>query len=846
MKTFIRNTVLSFCLLFSLALPSLQAQTVFWSDDFEAAGSPSSGVRTPTLEDGGVSDPAGQDQNTYFGRSEDTGGNTMIINGNTLNYTDYTGESGAQFWAGENHDDIPANDAVELSIVWTGIAITGLSNMKFAGLFGADDNNNFESDDHLYVEYRIDGGTWTQGLRIERISGASNDWAVDTDDDGDGESPALTEAMQELGFNITGSGNTLELRIRVAASSPDEEWAVDNFRLIDCSSINANITFTETSGVANNDGITCAGATVTLNAGNFASYSWSPGGATDQIIMVNPNTTTTYSVTVTSAGGCTDTDSQQITVNPNPSVNITVDESSAGTNDDGTICSGDPVNLSVGSFDSYSWSPGGANTQSINVNPTSTTGYSVTVTNANGCEGTDSQSITVSAPAAQTLTTTDGGGPFCADGTARTMRMSDTNTGVNYQLKRDGVNVGSPIAGTNNGVNFSPQQTLAGSYTVEATSAATGCKADMVGTVLLVDPAASVDAGPDDEVCRGGSVMLDGTFSGGGGVEWSSSAGGTFSPNDNTLDATFTPPANFNGTITLTLMTTGGSGPCPASEDEMVLTVHPRPNVVITVEENSAGTDDDGVICEGASAVLNAGTFVSYSWSEGNATTQTISVSPALNDTYTVTVTDSNGCTNSDNQAITVRVNPEVEPIEAITIPDGGTATFEIFASPAPLSIDWTVEVDNIDEANSEFDISGTSDEVEGMFTVESGRTFGEAVYTILVDKSGCTVSTTAVVRVFPPQEGVTIEDDPIFIPELLTPNGDGINDEWNILLSGDRLPEEYSVIVRDRTGCVVHEGTLADRFDASKCPNGVFYYIIIDEMKLVTYKGAFSIITTN
>jgi hypothetical protein len=244
--------------------------------------------------------------------------------------------------------------------------------------------------------------------------------------------------------------------------------------------------------------------------------------------------------------------------------------------------------------------------------------------------------------------------------------------------------------------------------------------------------------------------------------------------------------------------------------------------------------------------VLNAGTFVSYSWSEGNATTQTISVSPALNDTYTVTVTDSNGCTNSDNQAITVRVSPEVEPIESITIPDGGTATFEIFASPAPLSIDWTVEVDNIDEANSEFDISGTSDEVEGMFTVESGRTFGEAVYTILVDKSGCTVSTTAVVRVFPPQEGVTIEDDPIFIPELLTPNGDGINDEWNILLSGDRLPEEYSVIVRDRTGCVVHEGTLADRFDASKCPNGVFYYIIIDEMKLVTYKGAFSIITTN
>ncbi len=83
-----------------------------------------------------------------------------------------------------------------------------------------------------------------------------------------------------------------------------------------------------------------------------------------------------------------------LTVNANPAPVISVDESS-GTPDDGTICNGVSVTLDAGSFSSYSWSPGGATSQTINVSPSSTTTYSVTVTNAAGCSGTDNQVITV-------------------------------------------------------------------------------------------------------------------------------------------------------------------------------------------------------------------------------------------------------------------------------------------------------------------------------------------------------------------------------------------------------------------------------------------------------------------
>ena len=64
----------------------------------------------------------------------------------------------------------------------------------------------------------------------------------------------------------------------------------------------------------------------------------------------------------------------------------------AGSN---PACAGQPVTLDAGpGWTTYEWSPGGATTQMITVAPESTTPYSVTTTDANGCSMT-SQPLTV-------------------------------------------------------------------------------------------------------------------------------------------------------------------------------------------------------------------------------------------------------------------------------------------------------------------------------------------------------------------------------------------------------------------------------------------------------------------
>lgn len=84
---------------------------------------------------------------------------------------------------------------------------------------------------------------------------------------------------------------------------------------------NAAMTVTESSGVANNDGTTCSGATVTLSASGGTSYTWSNTAITSATSVV-PTTSTTYTVTVRNASGCTATVTRDITVNPIPTASV--------------------------------------------------------------------------------------------------------------------------------------------------------------------------------------------------------------------------------------------------------------------------------------------------------------------------------------------------------------------------------------------------------------------------------------------------------------------------------------------------------------------------------------------
>ncbi len=149
---------------------------------------------------------------------------------------------------------------------------------------------------------------------------------------------------------------------------------------------------------AGNDAIVCAGASTVLQATGASTYQWSiNGGAAVGLNnpsianpQASPAATTTYSVLGVDANGCTNVDQIQVSVNPLPTVN-------AGSSV--SICPGIPTTLGASGASTYSWTPStgltGASTATPAANPASTQTYTVTGTDANGCQNTDQVTVTV-------------------------------------------------------------------------------------------------------------------------------------------------------------------------------------------------------------------------------------------------------------------------------------------------------------------------------------------------------------------------------------------------------------------------------------------------------------------
>lgn len=137
----------------------------------------------------------------------------------------------------------------------------------------------------------------------------------------------------------------------------------------------------------------CNGSSTTLTATGGGTYVWSPGGATTTSITVSPTITTTYTLTVNngtcSASGASAT--AVVTVNA-CNINVTATNASA--------CSGECRNITAtvtsgSSPYTYSWQPGGATGSTLNVCPTATSTYTVTVTDAANSTGTATAVVTI-------------------------------------------------------------------------------------------------------------------------------------------------------------------------------------------------------------------------------------------------------------------------------------------------------------------------------------------------------------------------------------------------------------------------------------------------------------------
>ncbi len=380
----------------------------------------------------------------------------------------------------------------------------------------------------------------------------------------------------------------------------------------------SNITVTVASGVTANAGVDqtiCNGETAVLSASGGATYLWSNGGGTASV-SVTPSSTSTYIVTAYS-GGCSGTDNITVNVNPIPTANAGIDQ---------TICEGQSATLTATGGSTYSWSTGGS-TNSIIVNPTSATTYTVTAYSS-GCS--DSDDITVNVNPVPIVSS--GSGQTICPGNSATL----TASGATSYLWSTG--------STNTSITVSPATTTI--YSVTGTSS--GCSASSsVG--VSIGSNITADAGSNQTICVGQSVSLSAT--GGTTFAWSN-GGGTQNISVSPLTTT---------TYIVTVSAAGCSG-----TDNVTINVNQLPSA-------NAGTDQ--IICQGQSANLTAFGGISYSWSN-SAQTQSTNVSPASTSTYIVTVTDANTCSNTDDIQVTVNPLPipNAGPDKAIC--SGSSTTF--------------------------------------------------------------------------------------------------------------------------------------------------------------------------
>jgi len=429
----------------------------------------------------------------------------------------------------------------------------------------------------------------------------------------------------------------------------------------------------------------CVGGSTNLTGGGASSYVWNPGAIPGSPVTVTPAGTTTYTVTGTGANGCTNTSQLTVTVSPTPTVTAV-----AAAN---PICNGSSVTLTASGASTYNWMPGSLSGTSVSVSPSSTTSYTVT-----GTVGTCTSSfvITVTVNPSPNVSSSTPANPICV-GTTITL----TGSGAVTYVWNPGNMAGNPV-------NVTPASTT--TYTVTGTDG-NGCTANSQLTVT-VNPTPTITAAPNSAaICAGSSVTI--TASGAGTYNWmpGSLSGPTqnLSPSSNTtytitgtdvngctdtvqvpvvvnplpvVSASSTSPAIcFGGSVTLNAGGTNSYVWNPGALAGSSVTVSPSSTTTYTVTGTDvAGCNDTAQvtvvvnplpvptavaapssICFGDTVALTAGGGSNYSWNGGsfvNAAGANQTDSPSVSTTYSVVVTDVNGCVDSATVSVTVNTLP--------------------------------------------------------------------------------------------------------------------------------------------------------------------------------------------
>ena len=365
----------------------------------------------------------------------------------------------------------------------------------------------------------------------------------------------------------------------------------------------------------------------------------------------------TYYFRAQSAAGCWSTQgSAVVTINPLPTA---VTASGAGT-----FCGSTTITAANGGSGTIYFegtTSGGTSTATPSVSQTvSTSGtYYFRAQSAAGCWGTEG-SVTVTINPLPTAVTASGAGTFCS---STTITAANGGSGTIYFQGNtpNGTSIATPSA--------SQVVSASGTYYFRAQSAA-GCWGTQ-GSVLvsISQPPTVANAGPDQTgtaTCGLTTVTLaaNAPVTGTGAWSISSGVGGTVTtPSSRT--STFTGISGNTYVLTWTI----SNSPCTASTDNVTITFNKPPTVTTTTTLTSCFGGSNGT----ATAIPAGGTApYTYLWNNGQ-TTQTATGLSA--NTYSVTVTDSKGCTVVGSATVSQPTQVVADAGPDQTICSGATTT---------------------------------------------------------------------------------------------------------------------------------------------------------------------------
>lgn len=360
-----------------------------------------------------------------------------------------------------------------------------------------------------------------------------------------------------------------------------------------------------------------------------------------------------------------------------------------------------------------------------------------------------------------------------------------------------GIWTGSGITDAVNGT-FTPAVT--GAHLITYTVSGSCGNVDTV--IVNVVPAADASITAANAVCAG-SAAFGLTAATPGGV-WSgtgitSSSAGTFDPT-----------VSGSGTFVVTYSIGGACGDTATQN----VTVHAIPAPTITADVTSGCTPVCVQFTAGTSPLCN---YVHYDFGDGD-TSNLSSPSHCFNAsgvyTVAITCTDMNGCvgTTVDSGMVTAYAVPtagfSIMPLD--TFPVNAPVHF-VNSSTAETSAYWNFG-----------DGSPYNNSTEYWSPKHPYTTPGEYCITLIAtNAAGCADTAT---------NCVTIYDPMLMIPNVFTPNGDGINDEWRV--TGEGITQ-FTCAIYDRWGLKVAEwnnindGWNGTSANGSPAPDGTYYYML-------------------